>query len=280
MPNEEKKPTMNNCELELVKQKTLVLEASKTIPMFSGTDPNWTFAQFEKKFKDFAKWLAWGEEDQFMIASQRIQGRALELFEIHRDRINNITDFFEVLKKFLAQPKSQGELHAQLWSYFQAQDTPVADYIARARTKARLAAAALEVDTETKKTVQEGWLMGMLLTNLLPEIRKAVIARNPTTSQEIEEFALLEEKAINAVKGELGNEIACAVAPSSVGRTLENLVADLSDQISKLNCKVDRLENKTWGEERGGRTREMVCFGCQNNGHFIRDCPLVRNNVH
>lgn len=149
---------------------------------------------------------------------------------------------------------------------------------------------------------RQALLHSMLLSNLLPEIRKGVISKDPKTPQEILNFALLEEKALHSVNpfyamagGFVAPDlskpsppvtpVACAAAYQPDGNQQKNKDAEISalrQQIDSLNTKLEKiltLQGKGENVKSQASTKNFSCFYChEQNDHYARDCPLKQQH--
>lgn len=146
-----------------------------------------------------------------------------------------------------------------------------------------------KVSEEAKKTMLADWLFSHLFQSLLPNLRKAVIARNPVTMEELESIACSEERACLAV-GERGANpitdppgIACAIDHSrKIVDDLQKRENDLfKEEIkSQLNILAKKIEELSEKNNTTSGLEAIQCFRCQNWGHRQNSCPLrfAQNN--
>lgn len=269
-----------------MKRRALILDSLNLIPVYTGQDLSWTLEQFKTKFTALAEFLLWPEEDQLFAIQQRLAGLALQTYVNFKSNINTVQDLFQILKDKFEQKRDQGDLLNEFWLFKQQQDTSVSEFIAKSITKANVAISAHNLPKDCEEKTKEQWLLAMLQKNLLPNIRKGVIARNPKTFKELEEIALLEERAYKAVPFESNiqtnnSQFACALSSNKSKEGERNgdsdkfklFTDDLKEQLSVLSKKITDLELAA----QKGKQNNIICFRCGKANHVQRVCPEIQN---
>lgn len=265
-------------EMSVSQRRGLLLDNLALIPIFTGQDPHFNFSDFSQKFKSFADFLQWPKEDRLFAIQQRLAGPALQTFSNFRDQINDIDSFFKVLGDVYNKEKDPSALLEDFWNYKQTAGIPVPQYLAICKQKAKNAVLAQNLPVESQKQTEEQWLLAMLKKNLEPQIRKGIIARNPTTLEELENIAILEEKAWLAVQVprvtvENSGEMACAIAQKSYSKreyndNIAEEIKKLKEIISDLSEKVKNLDKNTSRPDKS----HIICHFCGLSGHYQSHC--------
>lgn len=263
-----------------MKRRALILDSLNLIPVYTGQDVSWTLDQFKTKFKSLAEFLLWPEEDQLFAFQHRLAGLALQTYVNFKSKIKTVQDLFKILSDKFDSKRDQGDLLNEFWLFKQQQDTSVAEFIAKAIIKANVAISAHNLPKDYEEKTKEQWLLSMLQKNLLPSIRKGVIARNPKTFKELEEIALLEERAYKAVpfESEQTNNLqfACALSAnkSKEGQRNEEsdkfklFTDDFKEQLNALSRKISDLESSSQKRNKDN----IICHFCSARGHTQRFC--------
>lgn len=278
-----------------MKRRALILDSLNIIPVFTGQDLTWTLEQFRTKFSAVADFLLWPEEDQLFAIQQRLAGLALQTFINFKHNIKTVKDLFDVLQEKFGSKRDQGDLLNDFWLFKQQQDHSVAEFIAKANVKATAAISAHNLPKDCEDKTKQEWLISMLQKNLLPQIRKGVIARNPKSLKELEEIALLEERAYKSVPLDTtmqieNSNLACAITANRNNQTdrnnktdrnnqtetdyFRNFARELKEQLNFMSDKISKLEN----DFQKRKQDDIVCFRCKLNGHIQRFCPQLESN--
>lgn len=274
-------PVLNGGEekdMSVSQRRGLLLENLALIPIFTGQDPNFHFADFSQKFKSFADFLEWPKDDRLFAIQQRLAGPALQTFSNFRDQIKDIDSFFKVLGDVYNKEKDPSALLEDFWNFKQAAGIPVPQYLAISKQKAKNAVSAQNLPVASQKQTEEQWLLAMLKKNLEPQIRKGVIARNPTSLEELEKIAILEEKAWLAVQAPLVSvekygEMSCAISEKShskkeIKNNISEEIRNLKEIISSLSEKVEKLSKNNSRPDKS----HIICHFCGLSGHYQSHC--------
>lgn len=282
-------------QLEIVRHgRSLVFEQLQFIPIFSGQDPNFTCARFREKVEEIAGFLKWSDEEKFFAAQQRIAGLAQITIQNFREQVVDFKSFMKILNDKFTAERDQAKVLENFWAFKQEKGVSVKEFIAIARQKAGEAVGLQSLPEDCQETVKNNWLLSMLINNLAPHIKRGVVARNPTSVEELESIAVLEEKAYSITNGEqLGlkgvpiSADICATISQSVQRplslageenklpqNLDKILSDMQSTIQGLSTKLEKLalENNRVG------TKEIICFECGKRGHVRRECFLMNRN--
>ena len=142
----------------------------------------------------FADFFKWSKENQFFVIQYRLAGSAQLIFLNFKNEVKSANDMFKLLREWFAQVKHPADILADFWASAQCASMIVADYIAQARQKMRAVIVAQDVPIELRDDMEQKWLLAMFLKNLNKNFKRVVMARNPTTLQNLSKLLLMRKK--------------------------------------------------------------------------------------
>lgn len=257
------------------------------IPVYTGTDPNFSLSKFKTKFAEIAQFLNWTTDERYFAVQQRLAGQAQTVLLNFRDEIKSEDDIFRILGSRFEAKKDNATLLSNFWNLKQDGMMPVGEFVAIARSKVKEIIAFQKIPVSAKTQIEEDWLLAMLLQNLRPELRRPIIARNPVTVKELIDLAILEEKACCAVKNDcppLVNEpvgVACVLERQNKNEILkqnenDQILLELKNSINLLTDKVKEMNLKT-NDSQTQSNAQIQCFGCSEWGHRRENCPFLNS---
>ena len=277
-----------------------LVESIKAIPVFTGEDPYFTFAQFKEKFEDTALFFKWSEEVKFYAVQQRLAGKAQQTYHYFKHQVKTCQEVLDILAERFSPRKHPSEIFSNFWEFKQPPNMTVAEYLAQARLRVREVTKLQNLPEGARKETEEGWLLAMLLKNIDCRIRRNLISRNPVTVAELETIALNEEKAILATEppnsSPLLNPFAdefvatatsspCPVPQKDEVGDLKNMFWSMKNQMDVLTSKISELalgklegnfchagRNVTSTSENVSNCMQVVCHKCGLVGHIQRYC--------
>ena len=283
----------------LLTQKRLnLMEAVRSVPVFTGDDPAVPFTLFCDKFKQFANYFQWSREDQFFAIQQRLAGSAQLIFLNFKNEVKSADDVFKLLRERFGQVKHPADILAEFWAFTQPASMRVADYMAQARQKVRAVTVAQEIPVDLREDIEQKWLLSMLLKNLNKNFRRGVIARNPTTLTEFEQIAISEEKAwisTRETQSTLNLQATEFIAAVNSTRSKSNdeEISKLKDLVEEMSVKLDTIAGTVNGlvqnqgnsrdnyanrEDRSNNFPAIVCHYCNRPGHTKRFCRKLQQD--
>lgn len=254
----------------------------QALPVFTGTDPTFSLHKFKSKFLTIAKFLNWSPDEQLFALQQRVAGQAQTVLLNLNEEIKEPNDIFKILADRFEVNQDTASLLNAFWSFKQDTGTPVKEFVALAKSKVKTLVARQKVPETARKELEDDWMLSMMLKNLLPHLRKAVITKNPQNVDELIAAAVLEEKACL----ELGEnphasvpplvELTCSLGHELVGERKNSqeetmFMREIKKQIGDLAQKVENLKisNVTPMDK-----NSVQCFRCFAFGHVQNVCPL------
>lgn len=279
-----------------IQRKAALVDHINLIPAFSGELGSVSYADFKQSFERLAGLYEWDEKEKIFVLFTRVIGPAAQLLRNYEKENKTFDQLCEILESRYAVKDSPAIALQKFLTFKQGPGMSVQEFFDKAT---HLSLSALVVnggdDTIINRTRTE-MLKTMLLNNLSPEIKKGVIARDPTNPTEILKYALLEEKSWKAVRVEPvshalltmpsssayeqgANQLACAAARADKRERSE--LDELKEQVKLLTAQMAELVNLN--SQVNSNRREVSCFKCSLSGHIARFCPNYynqRNNYH
>ena len=72
-------------------------------------------------------------------------------------------------------------------------------------------------------------------------------------------------------------KIARATCDTEKSAEVKATLIRLSDGGTKVNSVVKKEEFAYYGSQMDRNTHQRLCYGCANKGHWIRDCPWMKD---
>lgn len=183
-----------------IQKKTALLEYLHLIELFSGDSGSITFKQFLTSFDRLANLFQWGEEEKVFALQSRLAGSAANLLDKLVKEKKKFEKIIKILEERYELKYSPAMALQKFLNFRQVPGMKVRDFFDRAT---ELSATALSGDGCAEaivKSSQKAMVKTMLLSNLTPEIRKGLVAKDPGSPEEILKYALLEERAWDSVR--------------------------------------------------------------------------------
>lgn len=279
---------MADDEIAKIQKKTALLEYLHLIETFSGDAGSITFEQFRVSFERLANLFSWEEEEKLFALQSRISGTAAKLVDRH---VKEKKTFDEITKLLADRYTLKDSPAVALQKFLNFKQTPgmkVRDFYDRAT---ELSANALSIEgcsADVVKSSQKAMLKTMLLSNLAPEIRKGVVAKDPDNPEQILKYALLEERAWESVKpphptnsttlnppsvsgSDQNTNIACATTNLNKEYQQNGEIIQLKEQIALLTAQVANLVSTQANQH---LKKEVICWRCDQIGHYARECNV------
>lgn len=256
-------------------RRDALLTHIQAIPVFTGADPTLSVEKFKSKFLNISNFLKWNSDEQFFAIQQRIAGLAQTVLFNNSNEVKDANDVFQILTDRFQQDQDSASLIANFWNLRQDISTPIRDFIATIKAKANKIIGMQKVPEESKKTMLDDWTFSHLLKSMLPHLRRAVIARNPTTIEELISVATAEERAALAIRdsnSQLTDPSVVSCLVENVNRQSKNNndkeLEEIKSQLSILTSKFEdlALSNRTQA------VNPTQCFICNRFGHTQYQC--------
>ena len=160
--------TNSSRDLIMGQHNLSLVESIKTIPIFTGEDPFYSFANFKEKLQINASFFKWSEEVKFYAIQQRLAGKAQQTFDYYKHQLKTYNDVVKVLQDRFSPRKHPSDIMSSFWSFTQPSSMNVSEYLAQARLKVREITSLQNFSQEVRESTEEGWLLAMLLKNINP----------------------------------------------------------------------------------------------------------------
>lgn len=246
---------------------------------FSGSSTGMKVETFLFCVDEISRIGKWSPEDTASAVRISLKGEAQEFVLMNKDLRDTKT--WDILRKALLDrykaPDVAGWNNVQFSQCIQKTGESVANYadrLKRAGTKL-LKACDSEEERKLREEIHGERLLTQFLDGLVLEIRRPVLHKSP------ENFT----KAVEAAK--LAETVELQLATMSLGRSRSN------DRVCQVNTSVTqtfrdqvpatKIPGRFSNKERRPRGREKIdmgeimCFNCEELGHFSRYCPAKRS---
>lgn len=259
----------------------------QALPTFRGKDSNISVEEFLERIEDCALQWGWADTEKYFALKDRLFGEARECIREFGDEIKDLASLKSRLLNLYGKKVSPSTALFNFMSFKQPADLAVERYIAQAIQMSKLLDFG-ECDEATKSSQRKNMLLSMLKTNTHPNFLRGILAQNPQNLDDFKKFALLEESAWLAVRGQNNPFLQTPSEIFSIQQqnnqdtnNLAAVCANLVSQVERLTLKIENLERgREYNQPRRGRRGGPgPCYVCQRMGHIARSCPDRQNNA-
>lgn len=272
-------------QLALGQKKSTLMDYMNSIPNFNGETSAVSCTEFLDKLEWYATYHKWDEEDSKFALINRLTGVALRWVKPHREK--DFKHLVGILKERFIRKDTPDVALSRFTNFKQPVGMNVQEYYDKMCDLSLNTLIVDGVDPQVAEKSRKAMLHCVLLANLAPEIRKGCIVKNPKTVEEILEYALLEEKALQSVNpfysvnndfssfgsGFQAPQAACAATfPTKAENMQDKKIEELREKLDLLTARIESLVDRRDSEPRAGKSETVVCFACQRPGHVAKDC--------
>ena len=262
--------------------------ALRDLPRGLTYDGRSNWKSFELKFTHYAKALEWSEEDCKVCLLHCLTGKALDCCA-RMMRVNENIPYRTLLRKLQERFGAELQVSAQVKfnQATQGKTESLEDWADRVQ---ELAAEAFRGLPEHYANSQA---IGRFCQGLLdvPAGHSAFMKVHATIEQAMNDIRLFQYSKAEMV-GRRSRSVkvpntatdydevdVCAVAPQS---SQDSEIAKLQQQMDELKVMLQKLGEKGTGKKaQKTSTSKRTCFLCDQEGHFVKDCPLKKDlNSH
>lgn len=276
--------------ISAIHRKTALVDHITLIPAFSGEQGSISYGEFRRSFDRLAGLYGWEEQEKIFVLFTRVTGAAAQLLRTYEKEAKTFVQLTDILSNRYDKKDSPAVALQKFMTFRQTSGMSVQEFFDKAK---HLSLSALVVDGGDAQVVQNTrteMLKSMLLSNLSPEIKKGVVAKDPKNPDEILKWALLEEKSWEAVRADTvsnalltlpsssggeqtGNHFVCAAAHTQKNKNQD--IEELKEQVKQLTAQVASLVSVRSQEKEV--SKEVICFNCKLPGHYARNCVNFGN---
>lgn len=281
----------NSENLARIQKRNAMVDHIDIIPPFSGESGTVPLSEFLEKFEGLADLMEWNEPEKLFAIKFKMTGTAARLLKDNKGK--TCDQIIQIFKARFIHTDTPDIALAKFLNFKQTVGMRVQEFFDRASALSQNALQVEGMDTQVAESSRQALLHNMLLTNLTPEVRKGVIAKDPKTPQQILDYALLEEKAWMSVNpfhntsfsqestpmpilnAQNSMQVACAATTSNASQENDKF-QQLNEKIELLSAKFESLLN---AQNQGPLTppqrnfEQVVCYQCGFVGHYARVCP-------
>jgi len=217
-------------------------EAMKLIGPFNGRNPS-GLNDFLEAFSDMKTLLQWDNPTALLVLKCKLEGEAKTYFNTIKRQVVTPDDLIRLLRERFSIEENESTALHKLMHFQQTPQMAVSEFI---HTLTDLSHRAFP--DEQYEAVRNRMTLKVALSNMLPEIKRGVIRRNPGCIADLKAAALLEERAYLETRAPTNpflfqeQTVFSAVSEQSRCEALERKVEELSAKLDKLlNLNTNNL---------------------------------------
>lgn len=209
-------------------------EAMRLIGPFNGRNPS-GLDDFLEAFRDMRNLLQWDNPTAMLVLKCKLEGEAKTYYNTIKRQVVLPEDLIRLLReRFTVDENESAALH-KLMHFRQTPQMSVAEFI---HTLTDLSYRAFP--DEQYQAVRDRMALKVALSNMLPEIKRGVIRRNPENINDLKAAALLEERAYIETRAPTNpflfqeQTVFSAVSEQTRCQALERRVEELSEKLDRM----------------------------------------------